>query len=235
MTLPNLPHPSQLARNVPVFPALKKRREHQSNIWFFDSPKNNLRLILHTDIAFIHFVMLEGDPTVLRSIPRPGQEIVLLDGVRTEISVDAHVHRSDGTVEWWDFKRVRTPSHSREKNTTRPPESSAQRAATAASATYRVMTDADFSGREIFFDNWLTLCAAINRCRNHFLGREADLFRERMAVQHAVTLDNLLSMPEIDTAYMLAVIALALQSGTASANLTGQILGRSTTISRSTP
>lgn len=228
----NLPDPSELARNVRVTAPLKKRREHQSNIWFFDSPKNDKRLTIHTDLAFMHFVTLEGDPSVLCYVPRPEPSVVILDTVRTDIKVDAHVHRVDGTVEWWDFKRSDHPPRTKSRRPAEATMGPVHAAAESAGAIYRVLTDAELTGQEIFFDNWLTLCAAINRCRNHFLGTEADLFLARLHLQQSVMLGHLLTIPGIDSAYMLAVVGLALQKGSAQANLTGELLGRATSISR---
>ena len=231
MTHLNLPHPSELARQVSVFPALQLRKQRQSNIWFFDSPKNNARLTIHTDLAFMHLVILEGDPTVLRYVPTPGPEQMIINGTQVTIKVNAHVHRADGTLEWWDFKRFKKPSAARGPKP-ESPGAMAEQAAAGAKATYCLKTDADLAGQEILFDNWLTICAGINRCRNQFLEKEAQLLLGRLRLQQAVTLESLITMPDIDVACMLAAIGIALQTGTARASLANQIWGRSTTLSR---
>ncbi|MFC0348634.1 hypothetical protein [Undibacterium danionis] len=223
---PNFPDSS---RKIGVFPALKKRRQHQSNIWFFDSPKNNKRLIITSDLAFMHLVILEGDVSVTRYHVNPEPINTNVEGVQKDISIGAYVYRGNA-LEWWDFKRLQNKKDVNKQNAS---DSYFKTIAAASSlATYHVKTDVDLKGQEILFDNWLTLCAAITRCRGHFLGREATIFSERLALQHAVTLENLLTIPSIDVAYMLAVVALALQNGSLRCNLNSQLINRQTLLSR---
>lgn len=195
--IPQQLYPSDLSRQVAVFPALKRRRQHQSNIWFFDSPKNNERLTITSDLAFMHLVLLEWDATARRYIPKPnsGQPSDVPQGV----SVDAHVYRTNGTIEWWNFKRMEVPK-GRAQRDQKACDPTIESFAVANGATYRVKTDRELAEKEILFDNWLTLCAAITRCRNVFLGHEAEVFVQRMALQQAVTLENLLTIPDIDVA-----------------------------------
>lgn len=232
-TLPS-PDPAQLSRQVAIFPALKKRRQHQSNIWFFDSPKNNEILTISTDLAFMHLVILEGDTSVLRYVPGSTSLIEDAQGTHHDITSDAQVYRRDGTIEWWDFKRIQRASRaSKRSDEERRGESKVEQAACAAGATYHMKTDLELANQEILFDNWLTLCAAITRCRGQFLGRESDAFSQRTSLQHAVTLENLINLPGIDVACMLSVAALALQEGIVRTNLTTQLFGRSSLLSRS--
>lgn len=234
MNQATFPHHDNLARQVPVFPALKARREHQSNIWFFDSPKNDSRLIIHTDLAFMHLVILEGDHSVARYVPRPAPCAFIASGVETEVTVDAHIFRADGLVEWWDFKRMPRARLSKARpDVAESSKSTAAAAAKAAGASYRIASDTDLAGREILFDNWLMLCAAINRCRHHFLGKEVELLMQRLQLQQHVTVEDLLALSETDPAYMLSAIALTLRTGVAQANLNDQLFGPTSTLSRS--
>jgi hypothetical protein len=231
------PDREAISRQVAVFPALKKRRQHQSNIWFFDSPKNNKRFTITGDLAFMHLVCLEGAPRISGYVPAPGQVVAPINGQACPIQVGAQVYYCDGTLEWWDFKRLEHGARSKKaRSASEPLANDVKRvAASAAGATYHVKTDRDLLGQEIWFDNWLTLCAAITRCRGQFLEREAEIFSQRMTLQHAVTLENLLGIPGIDVAHMLAVIAMALQRGTVRANLNSQLLSRMTLLSRIEP
>lgn len=224
------PSSTDVSRQVAVFPALKQRRQHQSNIWFFDSPKNNKRLKITSDLAFMHLVILEGDSTVTQYIPGPEPISVNIDGTLQSMKLGAYVYRCGDALEWWDFKRLRDEKKENKQGAT---ESSIKTLAAAdILATYHLKTDVDLKGKEILFDNWLTLCSAITRCRGQFLGREADVFSQRLALQHAVTLENLLNIPAIDVACMFAVVALALQRGTVRANLSYQLVNRHTLLSR---
>lgn len=221
-----------LTRRIPVFPALKQRRRHQSNIWFFDSPKNNRRFTITGDVAFMHFVLLEGDLSVESYDPDPPPVNASIDGEVRQTKLDAHVRLKTGHIEWWEFKRLQDSGPSREGRS--QPQLSAQaQAAAIAGVPYRVKTDLDLKHKEIHFDNWLTLCAGISRCRNQPLYREADMLADRFAIQKAIRFGSLLDIPEIDPAHMLAVVALSLQAGTVETNLESALFGRTSILTRS--
>jgi len=229
------PNAETLSRQVAVHSALKKRRQHQSNIWFFDSPKNSKRFTISGDVAFMHLVCLEGEPHVSHYIPSASQANQTRAGMSDADRVGAQVFYSDGRLEWWDFQRLTGTGSGKLAKVAEAREcESKSLTARAAGAGYRIKTDQDLLGQEVFFDNWLTLCAAISRCRGRFLGEEAEVFSQRIALQHAVILDNFLDVPGIDVAHMLAVIAMALQSGSVRADLRSRLLSRMTLISRST-
>jgi hypothetical protein len=80
--------------------------------------------------------------------------------------IGAHVYYCDGTLEWWDFKRLEHGARSNKaRSASEPLANDVKRlAARAAGAAYYVKTDRDLLGQEIWFDNWLTLRAAITRC-----------------------------------------------------------------------
>jgi hypothetical protein len=59
--LPYLPHPNEVERRIPVFPAVKQQRNTAANLWFFDSPKNGKRFAITGDLAFMSYVILEGN------------------------------------------------------------------------------------------------------------------------------------------------------------------------------
>jgi hypothetical protein len=226
-----LPSPTELARRVSVFSALKQRRRHQSNIWFFDSPKNNRRFTITGDVAFMHFVLLEGDVSVESYDPAPEPVRASIDGEVRETELDAHVRFKGGQIEWWEFKRREDSGPSKERRS-RPELSAQAQAAAAAGVRYQVRTDLDLQHKEVLFDNWLTLCAGITRCRNQPIYREADLFTARLALQKSISFGSLMDIPGIDHAHMLAVVAVALQNGTVQADLEKSLFGRESTLTR---
>lgn len=226
------PDPEELRRRVQVFAAIKSRSGRQSNIWFFDSPKNNKRIKIDTDLAFMHLVLLEGDQTVLGYEPVIREDYSLLANSPSA----AKIRFCDGRLEWWDFERVRRDRRGRKlQGETKDSTASSQFAADKMGAVYVVKTDLELMGKQILFDNWITICAAITRCRSQYLGGEADLFSRRMALQETATLELLLDLPEIDVANMLAVVGTALQKGTARTNLQSQLLSRCSLISVGAP
>lgn len=222
-----------LARRVPVFSAVRQDRDPQSNIWFFDSPKNNKRLTISTDLAFLHAVRLEGNLQVSGYEISPSP-FVVQDGTASHlIELGATVQMRDGAIEWWDFQRLKRQSATRNQTPGRSSEK--DRAAATRGAVYVIKTDADLEGEELAIDNWLLLCAAITRCRGHFLARETEVLMNLFARRETITLNDLLAIEGIDMAYMLAAVAIALQRGIASTELSRQLLDLRSVIKQGPP
>lgn len=212
MASPLNPSPPDFARRVPIFSAVKQRQKHQSNIWFFDSPKIKRRFVVTGDVAFIHIVLLEGDVSVRAYEPDPPPVYATVDGETRQTKLDAHIYFKDGRVEWWEFKRFQDAGPSR-SGRSKPQLSAQAQAASAAGFSYQVKTDLDFKQREILFDNWLNLCACITRCRAQPIYREMDYLYERLKQQKSLRFGSLFDNKTIDIAHMHAAVASALQEG----------------------
>ena len=58
-------------RSVPILAgptplsAIRKRSTKVSNLWIFESPKNDRRLTISGDVPFMHVVLLESDVEVI--------------------------------------------------------------------------------------------------------------------------------------------------------------------------
>lgn len=215
------------ADRIPVFPAIRERGRHKSNIWIFDSPKNNRRLIIKGDVAFMHLVLLEGDITVENYIPEPTPVYASIDGEVRQTQLDAHVHLVDGAIEWWEFKRSGDAGPNRIGRSKSQLSAQAQ-AAGAAGVKYRVKTDDDLKGKEVLFDNWLMLCAAMTRCKYQAMDREEDILLKHLNLQKSVRFGTLLDNEEADPAYMLATVAKTLQKGMMEADLERSLFGLNT-------
>lgn len=215
--IPNTPHPVDLARRVAVFPAVKKRRHAVANIWFFDSPKNGKRHIITGDLQFMSFVLLEGTLSCLRYEPRPQPAMDMKGPISSSVTAGAYVFRSDGSTEWWDFQHI----HHLKQG-----DGQTQRAMAAAEELgmqYFVRTPGEMRGKVILFDNWLNLCAGINRCRSLLLQRELAFVSDAVRIG-SPKIGELLDAG-MDRACMFAAIAHGLQSGIVSTDLESRLLG----------
>ena len=224
--------PSHLTASVPkVFSSIKARGSHPSNLWFFDSPKNGKRFTFTSDVAFMHFVLLEGDFAVSGYLPEPPPVRTLIDGEIRETRLDAHIYLVDGHVDWFEFKREQDSGPSR-KGRSRPQLSAQAQAAAEAGARYVVRTDKDLIGKDVLFDNWLTICANINRCKKFSIYLEAEAIAKIASSKSAFTFGELHRFPNIDTALMNAAIGTALQRGVISCDLNTEFLSPGTTFVR---
>jgi hypothetical protein len=205
--------------------AIKKRGRHNSNIWIFHSPKIDRRLVIRGDIAFMHLVLVEGNPQI-RSYHHESPTVHAHDGKEVrQTTYDMRVLFADGHPERWEFKHSRNLE--REK---------AQLAAQAADAQtagerYRILTERDLQGKGLLFDNWLVLCGAMNRCRRYPLTTVIDLVNKLLAINGALSLGDLMAQPGQDSALVMAAVARGLQRGIYSAPLQTELCTSTTKIS----
>lgn len=219
------------ARHVSVTPAIRNRKSHLSNIWLFDSPKNNRRFVIEGDVAFMHFVLMEGNQEIARYDPDPAPVNTVIDGEARQTKLDAVVYFSGGETEWWEFKRSNDEGPNR-SGRARAQLSAQAQCASFAGVKYRVLTDGDLRDKQILFDNWLLLCAAITRAKRQPVFREARLLEGRLDTHRAVTLGALLEDPQADAGLMLAVVGTALQQGRIRTNLDQALIGKNSVLER---
>lgn len=217
------------ADHIRVLPAIKERGRHKSNIWIFDSPKNNRRFIIKGDVAFIYSVLLEGDITVQSYVPEPPPVLASIDGEVRQTQLDAEIHLTNGAIEWWEFKRLRDTGPGR-TGRSKPQLSAQAQAASVAGVKYRVQSEEGLRGKEILFDNWLMLCAAITRCKYQTMPREEEAFLRQMNLHGAVRFGTLLNEGGLDPAYVTATVATLLQRGVIEADLEKSFFGLETVL-----
>lgn len=210
--------------------AIRHRANKVANLWIFDSPKNRCRLTVVGDVPFMHLILLEGNPQVC-GYQLVGDPFELLGGPRNVSSPGyIRVVNSDGPDTWLRIKR----SSGREgsSSTENSDRDRLRAGATAARATYAEYSELELRGREIEFENWLILCACMTRVRGNPDYAELTAFVESLESNAGVSVRTLLAVPGVDQATMLAVIAAALQQGTASTELRRSPFGLDSLIQR---
>jgi hypothetical protein len=217
-------------RRISVTPAIRSRGRHHSNIWVFDSPKIGRRFTVTGDVAFMHLVLIEGDAEVVTYEPAPKAVMGIAGGEPYKTTLDAIVSFRDGREEWLEFKRASDADASRTGRSRKQLDAQSE-AAASAGRKYRILTEKDLVGKEMLFDNWLHLCAAITRCRGRPRFREAEVLYSRMQTGLRCRLEELMQCDNVDPAIMLASIAEMLQKGNLRADLTDSLFGRSSILS----
>jgi len=104
------------------------------------------------------------------------------------------------------------------------PEEIHQKAASAGVQVHR-RSELDLSGKEVLFDNWLTLCAIMTRARSYPAYRETEQLLAVLDRHDELRVSDVLALPEVDPAIMLAVVAKALQIGSVQTELTRHRFG----------
>ena len=203
--------------HIPAFHEVKNRRDKQSNIWFFGSPKNNKRFILRHDIGLAFALLNEGDQQVA------GYELNPYDTASNKViqSTIATVQFKDGRVERHQYcwSKVKT----NQSNTSSIRKSEDQSISKLRVA--RVFTEKDLKGREVEIDNWLHLCAAMNRVRHLSTFRETAAMKEYFHSRPACKFRELYQSEGIDPAIMAGVVARGLQSGLIATDLSNSLFG----------
>ncbi|TWI69132.1 hypothetical protein IP91_00198 [Pseudoduganella lurida] len=210
--------------------AIRRRASKVANLWIFESPKNDRRLTIVGDVPFMHLILLEGTPEVLR-YQFVGDPFSVM-GAEREASLPGYVRveNSDGPDTWLRIKR----SGARPGRASSP-DSAGEilcAAASAAGASYAEYTEDDLRGRETEFENWLILCACTNRAKGHPDYTERAAFVEALEASRTASVRSLLTASNVDPAIMLAVIASSLQQGVASTDLQGRLFGLDSEIQR---
>lgn len=207
----NFPMNTRLAqhgRHISGFTEVKNKERAKSNLWFFDSPKNQARLLIKTDLAFSHLLLAEGDINIVNyslvSDPNDGKPI------RTGTS--AIVQFVDERRELWQFRwskdvNIKDPSMNH------------------LGLPGKILTEQNFKGREVEFDNWLLLCAAITRIRHLPSNHEQRVLLERLDQHRAITFGSLLKEDGVDPAIMTGLVARALQKGILYTELRNDVFG----------
>jgi hypothetical protein len=211
-------------RHVSVSEQQRSRKNHLSNIWVFDSPKNNRRFTVESDVAFMHFILLEGDTTVLRYDPNPEGVTVITDGESKQTIPDAAVYFKDGRTEWWKFGRSTSNRFDRTKNSHASSDASADEIA-SKNPPYKVVTEKELRYKQIQFENWLLLCAAITRVSQHFTFKEENFLRTQLKNHQELVVSSLLEANGNDPGLMLGVIAKLLQQGVLQTELEKKLFG----------
>lgn len=209
---------------IPAMKYVRGDRHPMANLWLFHSPKNDLRYAIQTDRDFAHFVLLEGNVDVVRYLPYPLQPVLKIARVKSEFSPSAKVYFRNGSSEWWFFREVSAAPKGRH----RPP---AQDSVHSDGDRIRYFGRDDFKGREIEFDNWLILCAAITRNADYPKHAEQAQLARLAQSKKSFRLRDSLEMSGVDPALMLSTIAALLQKGQLTTELKRTLLTLNSKIS----
>lgn len=204
--------------------AIKDRARAPANIWHFESPKNKRRLVVSGDLTFGFLILAEGDVEV-EGYSMNTKEIKWISGGEEFVHIPAvEVRYRDGRYEWWNFIDTRSSDRS-----SRREMAQAEVECGEQSGIYRYRTDKEFTRERVKFDNWLHLCAMINRCKHLFMEDEIRIVMQTLRSPGRHTLGSVTQIPCLDGARLLAAIAIALQKNIIVADL-GKILSTETVL-----
>jgi hypothetical protein len=202
-----------------VLGAVRGKRSPVANLWIFNSPKIDKRFAVRSDLDFAHFIFLEANTAVDRYIPYPPEQLSCRNEKVEAFSPSAQVFLRNGDHEWWVFK---------ERFDARQPDELEPHDFHVDGRRIVICNRNDFKGREIEFDNWLVLCASINRNQIYAKHLESLHLSERAKSCEFMVLGELLNEESLDPALTLAAVAALLQDGHVAAELVKKLLSTNT-------
>ena len=196
------------------------------NLWYFHSPKNRRRYVFCGELVFLQAILLEADLTVTaygsaggtsttdrRQANPPHLIATNIDGRTTEYFITYIDGRGRAG------KEAITPAGTGERDDVRTV----------------VVTDRTIKDRNVEIDNWIFLCAAMNRVRMHAPHFEAETLRHLTSSAEGVTLGRALDEPGVDPALMLGAIAAGIQRGSYACETVIAPMTLSTVVTRGRP
>lgn len=216
MSVPSRQTVITIKERTPSPPSVREVSGKKVHLYYFQSPKNSRRFILCGQLSFYLGILLEAELDVAGYGPRipdgaPGISAYLRGGARI------------------DYETRYVPEGARAPQIKSLTE---EQVCTAdANSEPLIVTDQLVRDRQVQVENWIFLCAAMNRARLRSCENEAHVMLALLQQFGAVSFDTLLSQDGIDKACMLGAIGRAIQAGAVSCDTREIPITRLSTIS----
>ncbi|WP_265923354.1 hypothetical protein [Cupriavidus nantongensis] len=166
-----------------------------SNVYIFESPKNNQRFAAFGIVCFAHLLLAEGRPDIVWY--QPSEPPIMKDGSGFRQTV--LIKFNDQHCENWYFTHKSQSTSPKEEGGNDP--------------VVVLKTEDQIRKAGLLPQNWLLLCAAQNRARGLAYGRELTALFRLLDEYAQIEVQQALEAPNIDPGVMLAVIARQLAKG----------------------
>jgi hypothetical protein len=209
--------------------SIQQRKNHSAYYWIFDSPKNNARISIEGDLPFMFAVLLEANTSIERYEFRT---VTAIGKASKTMIVDKPVLKIVSTAGVEQWKTFSQDNYTGKRNSVFLHDEiyCYEERNSAVEVHHGVITPKEIKNKETLFENWLQLCAAINRCRGQSTVSASRIFTDCITNHPITTVENILSSSSADRAVMLAVLARCLQAGIVTANLETRLFGLKTKI-----
>lgn len=199
--------------------SVRRLRQHGGNhfhIYYFRSPKNRRIFIFCGVIPFIQAIILESDPDIISYTAGAFKSERLDGGADPPLDQSSCLiaTRSDGRKIAYQPQSVRGAGNTRRaKPDGHLTEQWRMHHGLSHDIDIQIVTDEALSHRYVQVDNWLMLCAVMNRAAARPLVLERKRICALLANDPQCTLGQLLRQMDMDPACMLAAVAHGLASG----------------------
>ncbi|SPD46665.1 hypothetical protein [Cupriavidus neocaledonicus] len=206
-------------------PGKSQRRNYAANLWIFFSNKNQQLHRIEGDLPFMHCVLMEGDPNIVRYAPpivrEPGESASTVPPIAFSSAQSSH-----GPQTWFCYRWEEAASSEAWNAALQELHKQAE----DRGAVCHIVLGRDLERQKVLFDNWLVLSRAMTAARSFPRQREALALAELLSRTSSFELTVGMHQPECDPAIMLALIARQLQLGKLTADLGTQLLSAATIV-----
>lgn len=178
---------------------------HIEKVYWYWSIKAHQYVEVRGDTALMMLVLDEFDPNVVRIEVEAPTAVESVDGEPTGTRFDATVTHRDGSTVLKEAKR-KEALEGGDARTTHQIEAQRQ-AAARRGATYELVIDETLRRRAVRFWNCLALLGWFNRGRGISTSSEEKALQSYLDGKSGARLEELLALPDLDPALVLAVLA----------------------------
>ncbi|MEK1931275.1 MAG: hypothetical protein AAAC47_16155 [Pararhizobium sp.] len=216
--------------------SVRKIREENGSgqhIYYFRSPKNNRLFIFCGVIPFVQAVLLEGTPDIASytalSVSNPRDSAAEKPH---ELSCLVATRRNGQKIVYEPRHVGNGPVAPRSQSDADLVSRWRDRGWFDKDTAIQVVTDRDLRKRFVQLDNWLMLCAAMNRVANRPLVLEQNSIQLLLEQESSCTVDAILNQAGMDAACMFAALAHGLASDTLACDTAQRQLVRNSVVTR---
>jgi hypothetical protein len=174
----------------------------KANIHYFQSPKNHRRFVFCNQLVFFIAILLEADTNVTSYYPAESDDST--QGLKPSLTAVLRNGQRIGFIACYgtDGRREAVVGQLAELNS--PLED----------AQPKIVTAQFIRDQHIQIENWLLMCAMMNRAKNYSCIEESEALLRSLRQFGTVSIGTLVRGNEIDEARTLAALARGMQAGT---------------------
>jgi hypothetical protein len=174
----------------------------KADLYYFQSPKNHCRFVFCNQLAFYLAILLEAELNVTSYLPTAPDD----PGPESKSCLTA-IHYGGESLSYF-------ACYEHEAKSEVIADSLSDLGAPQADGLHTIVTAQFIRDQHVQIENWLTLCATMNRARDCSCLDESEFIYRELRRSGITNLGTLIDGAGIDEARMLAAVGRGLQSGT---------------------
>lgn len=185
--------------------AVQDRGKRIHNLWYHYSPRLKQDVILRCDAAFLHFCLLEADPTVVCYELDPNPIAVVLANRSLEVNFDARVEFRNAQPEL----RIVGPADAALDEAGRQKRAAEEAAAARSGFKFATVTAELLNAHALLIRNWRCALAYQAACRDAMLAAYTQELVEVARIRRRCSIGELLqeTNPELRAEYLAALFS----------------------------